>query len=204
MNELERRLVESGNAIEAAESEYRVSLDALRATLASGEAELSAAFESADQQADEFRNSVHELEAGLDRELGALTEAIRSLLQGAQTRIDATVTRIQGWQGDHETQLAAIGEEAEHDADGKELLLEELRQRVEIEVKQVLDVAVDELLESLAGMTTALEPMREGIEEGREPFSQRFESVNDLIEPLRAAVGAVKDAADDVGVRWAS
>jgi ABC-type transporter Mla subunit MlaD len=197
---LETHLGDGGQRTQSARDDAARAIDELKAEVHEGQTGLEGALHAATAAVDAVGGELEEAQGVLADAAAQLNATMAELLERARTRLGGTHDRLKGLQAELEASVTGAVSEL---ASRKEQLLEDVRERLQDEVRQRLDAGLDTVAESLGQLGDAVAEATRTCQQDREEVEQRFEALRQRMPPLQDAVVCVKQAAEQVGVAWA-
>lgn len=165
----------------------------------SAEAGLRAAFEVAEDEVRGLGAAVEESVQGVEQALGALGQRLQALADRGRQRIAQTALHLNELQSAHE---AEVPQQRARLNEAQREICEEMRERIERELKARLSESTRALLAALSEMAASGQAAAAACQGDREGLGADLEALREATRPLPAAIGAVRQAAEQVGLSW--
>lgn len=199
MGDLHGALTAAGAAAKAAEDEFKDAFGQVADAVRNGQEELTDALEAAAGRASVVRTAIEEARDAVTQGLGGLRQVMRSFLESGRGEVENTAQTLRSLLATHQSLLQ---EQASRLDQGHKDLLEELRGKVEDDLKGRIVAAVETVVTALGDLSQTATETRDFSHAACEGLETRFEALGDTIQPLPTAIESVKRAAEEVGLPW--
>jgi hypothetical protein len=196
---LEAALVQASAHTGHEHQEARTALDGLGQQAHTGQPELQKAADAMDAALHAAQQAVIAGQSLMAQGVTALTAVMDHLVSQAQARLATTAHKLEELRAAQEKEVGEVLQALET---GRGKVEQELKGRLETEVKQAVDPALDGAFEALGEMGQQVLQLQAESEKGREAFEHELGEVGGRIAPLQGGVAEVKKAAGTLGVEW--
>jgi chromosome segregation ATPase len=196
---LEDVLVETGTTATTAAQDAVQELGDLEEGAGSAQQAMRAGVESVDTEAAALREAVEDGCASVRQAMDGLVQRMRDIAGQATHRIDQTAERLDALRAAHEAEVP------EHRArldDDQQAIANDLRGRIEIELKAHIAESAGMALAALDGMRAEGAEAVAACKSGHDALEAGLERLRDATRPMPQAIDAVKQAAVQVGLPW--
>lgn len=192
-------LGETATAATTAEQEAVHELGDLEEAAGSAEQGIRAAFERVDGEAAALRDAVEESCESVKQAVDGLIQRMRDVAGQAKHRIDQTAERLEGLRAAHE---AEVPEQRTRLNDDQHTIANDMRDRIEGELKTRIAESAGVALVALAGMRAEGLEAVAACKSGHDILEAGLERLREATRPMPQAIDAVKQAAVQVGLPW--
>jgi hypothetical protein len=196
---LEARLVQAADRTRQEHEEARAALDGLGQQVHASRPELQKAADEVDSALRAAQQAVVEGQSLVAAGVTAVTAVMDRLVAQAQSRLAQTYQRLEELRSEQEHEVGEVLQALETERGKVE---QEVKSRLESEVKHALDPALDAAFDALAEMGQQVLHLQAETEAGRTAFQHELGEVGERIAPLQGGVDQVKKAARTLGVAW--
>jgi ABC-type transporter Mla subunit MlaD len=163
--------------------------------------ELEAAVETAAEAASALADAADEARDAASEAASDLSDTLRDLLDDARDRMARTADTLADLASGHEGEVEAQGGAL---SGGAEALVEEVRTRVESDLRSAVAALVDALGASFRELAERVEQCRDVVRADGEAVGSLFTSLREEMAPLPGAIESVRTAAAKVGIPWSA
>jgi chromosome segregation ATPase len=197
--ELHREAAEAGPTLQTLEQDVRGGLDQLGDTLQAGEGELTAAMQAVVAETEGLRTMLEEQRGELASATDALKQRLSDALEHAKQGLASLESDVESWQREHDTHL---GGEATRLVSAREEAVKDVEERLDTEVRDAVSAGVADALVALQALDGVAAEATSDLESGRQSVAAYFDALSEAMQPLPAAVEAVRKAVGELGLAW--
>lgn len=199
LDALQGELVSAGSEARAESDQALAQAAAVVTRIEAGREVLATAAEEMVSEARELAAAVESARTGIAQSVDALRQRLAELTGRAVDRLGETREVLRQFQSVDRASLDAHGGAW---ADAVQALSSETEDRLRDDVRMPVAGAVEAVGEALAALASDLETARDASSELREQVGTLLDGLGRAMEPLPAAIDAVKAAAEIVGLSW--
>jgi chromosome segregation ATPase len=198
IEEARAALQQGTEAARQAGESFREALEEVKQETEDARQALQSALDTAEDAAEAFQGQILAGQQAVDQTIDDLAEQIK------QTQ-EAALEQLQGY-------LKAADELRQTFTDGLEGVLkdviqepalqlaEEMQQKIQNELKELVDGATGEVKEALGGLGEKVLGAKEGSASGRELVEPLFDKLDEFFDPIKSVIDGVRSAAETVGI----
>jgi chromosome segregation ATPase len=198
MEDFRAQLEQGTEAARQAGESFREALEEVKQETEDARQALQSALDTAEDAAEAFQGQILAGQQAVDQTIDDLAEQIK------QTQ-EAALEQLQGY-------LKAADELRQTFTDGLEGVLkdviqepalqlaEEMQQKIQNELKELVDGATGEVKEALGGLGEKILGAKEGSASGRELVEPLFDKLDEFFDPIKSVIDGVRSAAETVGI----
>jgi hypothetical protein len=199
LGQLESALAQGTDRTRTAHEEARAALEALAEEARTSQPELDGAVDEMVSGLQAAEQRIGEGETLVVEGATALLGAMGRLLGETQTRLQETRRRLDALRQEQESAVTEAAAELET---VRERLGQDVGQRLDSGLKQVIDPELEAVLQSLGEMGQDVLGLQTETRSRREDLEEEIAALGDRIPSLQGGVGQVKAAAEQVGIVW--
>ena len=199
INALQTDLMEAATAAQESGQQISAALNEIDAAAESGRDGVEEGLDKVTAEAATLAGAVREAQDAAASGADTLRARMRAVLDQARQKIEGVAEALRGLQGEHEAQLAARGDRL---SGGARDVAEEVRSRVQAELRDRMDAATGDALEALEELGRAVSDAKDIAKLDAETMAGLFDTLSDAMVPLPAAIDSVRQAADETGIPW--
>lgn len=196
---LEAQLVQAADRTRQEHEEARAALEALGQQVHTSQPELEKAADEMDSSLRAAQQAVIEGQSLVAAGVSALAGVMDRLVAQAQSRLAETHQRLEALRSEQEQEVGELLQALETE---REQVEQDVKARLESDLKQDIDPALDEVFATLGEMGQQVLQLQVDTEAGRTALERDLDEVSERIAPLQGGVDQVKKAAHTLGVAW--
>lgn len=186
--------------VEAARDDVQAGLEEVADAIAEGREALDNALSAAAAEIEAIQSGIADAKSSLAESIDQVGEAIGQRQQEMTEKLQSMLEEADGIREQFSADLDDVIQSVF--TDGADKLVDEIRQKVETELKELVDRAVGEIADAIEGLENRITEAKENSSGARALLEPVFDQVEAQIRPLENIIESIKDAADKVGISF--